>query len=319
MDGMRTLSLALAIGVASWLSTRAARACTAPTCTRAVVFPAGGNVPADRLRLLYYPSGSVPPEVTDQANAVLPRMYRLEGATKVNVPYDTALAGSLGLWLTPTTEQPLGTQLVLETDPTSCPGDAALSATYSITEKRPTLPATLGTLTATTNRAQIPIAVDTGACSELADVAYADLRIELSEEALPFAALWRYQLYVDDRVHGSFIDSASASYRLPQGLDRIYAQCDGLDAGINGTTAIAPGVHVVHLAAQLGDERPLVTPDVQVELRCNDSPPQEPIDSGIDEPRANVNGSCALGGSHDASWLGTLLALLSRRRRKAKS
>lgn len=314
---MRTLSLALATLATITLYTRDAHACT--SCTRAVVLPVGGNLPADRVRLRYYPSGVPPLDFTDDASVMLPRMYRLEGATtKVNVPYELEVDAANGLWLTPTTEQPLGTQLVVETDATGCDVDAPLRATYSITEKRPTLPTTLGTLDVTRNRALIPIAVGDGACSDVADVSYADLKVTLSEEAAPFSALWRYQLYVDDQVHGSFIDTSSATYRLPQGIDRVYAQCSGIDAGVSGTVAVRPGVHVVRIAAQLDDERPLVTPDVQIELRCDGPAPSAPIDGGVSATPSSPSTSCALTSKHDASWL-ALLALCFRGSRSASS
>ncbi|HEX5656979.1 MAG TPA: hypothetical protein VFX59_07275 [Polyangiales bacterium] len=189
-----------------------------PTPSVATVFPSGGNVPADRVRLRYAPS---------DVDMVMPRLYRLEGTIKVNVPYEVTHEVD-AVWITPTVEQPLGTQLVLESE--------ALHATYSITEKRP-LPSALGTLTATTT------------------VRSADLRLHLFDQALPFAALWHYQLFVDGRPHASF--------------PRVYADCSDFDAGPRSDRALRPGVHLVHLSAQLADEPPLVTPDIELELRCD--------------------------------------------------
>jgi hypothetical protein len=312
---MRIPCLALAAAIS--LVTDVAHACSAPTCTRAVVLPVAGNLPADRVRLRYFPSGVPPLDLSDDASVALPRMYRLEGTTKVNVPYELELDAAHGIWLTPTTEQPLGTQLVVETDAPGCGPDAPLRATYSITEKRPTLPTQLGTLTATTNRALIPIAVDEGACSEVADVAYADLKITLSDEAAPFSALWRYQLYVDDQMHGSFIDTSSVTHRLPQGVERIYAQCSGLDAGTNGTVAVRPGVHVVRITAQLGDERPLSTPDLQLELRCDGPAPTAPIDGGVSVTPSASPGGCSLTSHEGGTWL--TLMLLALRFRGSRS
>ncbi len=252
---LATLATAWTLAPASQGVTRAS--------TRASVFPAGGNIPADHVRLRYVPASRL-----GYTDTRLPRLYRLEGNIKVNVPYDSEI-GTLGVWITPTIEQPLGTQLVLEAD--GCDADAPLRVTYSITEKRPTLPSALGTLSAASQRALI--AVEDGVCSEVADVTYADLSIALSDEALPFSALWHYQLYIDDEPH--VLDSPTK---------RIYAQCSDVDANVPNATAVQPGAHALHFAAQLGDEAPIVTPDVQLELRC-DGPPsatREPVRSPSD-------------------------------------
>lgn len=110
MIGMRTFVFALLL-----LASNLAHAYTVPT---AAVYPAGGNLPADRVKLLYYPS-----QIDDE-----PRLYRLEGTTKVNVAYESTEEGD-AIWIEPTIEQPLGTQLVLES--------GELRVTYSITERRP--------------------------------------------------------------------------------------------------------------------------------------------------------------------------------------
>jgi hypothetical protein len=239
MSGMRTLSLALALSITI---VHAAQADS--RCTQAAVFPAGGNIPADHVRLLYSPSRMSPLDETP----AMPRLYRLEGTTKVSVPYEIALEGD-AIWLTPTIEQPLGTQLVLESDTSRCA--APLVAAYSITEKRP-LPNTLGSLTATSERGMVSI----GECTEASDVAYADLHLTLSDRALPFASLLRYRLYVDGRAHTGSID-------------RVYADCSELDAGARRANALTPGPHLVHVGAQIGEELLLATPDVQVDLHCD--------------------------------------------------
>jgi hypothetical protein len=315
---MRTLSLALATLATAWLTTRAAQACTSPNCTHAVLFPSGGNIPADHLRLLYFPSADIVIDPTADGSVPMPLMYRLEGSTKVNVPYTTSFENTHGIWLIPTTEQPLGTQLVVETQATSCEVDAPMSATYSVTEARPTLPSTLGTLKATTHRALIPVAVGNGACSDVVDVSYADVSIDLSSEAQPFASLFRYSLYVDDVLHPNFIDNTSASYRLQQGHDRIYAQCSSIDAGVNDVLAVKPGVHVVHFAAQMVDERPLVTPDIQIELRCDGKAPTGSVDGGVG-PASSKDDSCALASAREPGWFALLLLGLVVRRRRVQA
>lgn len=318
---MRSLSRTLLTCAALFASSPAsdAHACSVPPCTPAQLFPSGGSIPTDRVRLRYQPSFSYA-DLASDAGVVLPHMYRLEGSTKVVVPFESESDGARGMWLTPVVTQPIGAQLVVETDASSCSLDVPLSATYSITEAR-ALPNTLGTVQATVKRALLPIAVGLGACSETADVSYADLIISLGDQAQPFAAVFRYQLYVDEQPHATFIDNSVSSHRLPQGTDRVYAQCADIDAGPRGTVSVTPGVHTVHFRAQIGDEPALESERVSINLACEGTAPTHPYDGGFDTPEAKLSGSCALAdGRGQDSWLFlVLLGLKLRQLRQSRT
>lgn len=304
MIGMRFLSRALLTAAALFVSLPAgdARACSVPACSPAALFPTGGSIPTDRVRILYHPSLSYPADPSGDASVLLPRMYMLDGSTKVGVPFAMQADGEHGLWLEPVVNPPIGAQLVVETDATGCSLDRALSVTYSITEAR-ALPTSLGTLKSTVKRALLPIAADNGACAESADVSYADLSVSLSDQAQPFAALFRYQLFVDGKAQTSFVD----------GGQRVYARCGEIDGG--SRDGLEPGLHVVHFRAQIGDEPPLQTPDLQLELLCEGSAPTLPVDAGLAPPSAKLTGSCALDQRAHASWMVLLaLGLLARAR-----
>jgi hypothetical protein len=307
MIGMRFMSRALLTAAALFASLPAAdaHACSAPACSPAALFPTGGSIPTDRVRISYHPSLSYPADPSGDASVMLPRMYMLDGSTKVAVPFELLPDGAQGLWLKPVVNPPIGAQLVVETDAAGCSLDAALSVTYSITEAR-ALPTTLGTLQSTVKRALLPVATDNGACSESADVSYADLSISLSNQAQPFAALLRYQLYVDGKPRESFVD----------GRQRVYARCGEIDGGSRG--GLEPGRHVVHFRAQVGDELPLQTPDLQLELLCEGFAPTHPVDAGLGTQSEKLSGSCALDQRAHASWMVLLLlGLLARARVRA--
>lgn len=257
---MKLVHLALlgAVGVAAW-SAAPARACTTLFCERATVWPASGTLPANLVKLRYAPEAAAGDEPTGGWPA--PRLYRLDGANKVSVPFERETiveAGVLYLpphqWLTLVEPLPVGTVLVLEADSPSCSTkDEALSTTFTIGEAKP-LPSALGTLSAAYERGTIRVA-DGASCSKEIEAAYVDLAIQLAADAQPFAGLFDHRLYVDGERRFT-----------KEGKARVFADCKGAK---NYTDSdVGEGKHKVRIEGTLPDGTKLVTPELSVTLRC---------------------------------------------------
>jgi hypothetical protein len=89
-----TLAIVAAVVVA-W-PTPSARACSLDACSIPAVYPLSGSLPANMRRLrLQQVSGPLP----------TPRLYRLEGSTKISVAFNSEPIDGSSSWIEPTVAQ----------------------------------------------------------------------------------------------------------------------------------------------------------------------------------------------------------------------
>jgi hypothetical protein len=328
MAGMKLFGIALltVVGIASW-PPPVARACSSVPCNQNAVFPGSGPLPANMLKIRFTPGSST--GWYPDAGRPEPRLYRLEGTTKVSVPFEFEPRSG---WIMPTESPAAGTVLVLEADPPSCPHSTGLplTATYAIGEVAP-LPTTLGSLEASFERRIITyVTPPVGASNcgtESVDLSYADVRVNLATEARPYAELFTYQTYVDGQLYPRFRTSVVYPDHRPRGEERVAVGCR---TESNAKSILSEGTHSVRFVGTLPDGTTLSTPELTIELRCDGIVPAWP-DAGVppassdasspdanssDTASANDDDGCALASSRSGlSGLMLALALLLRRRR----
>jgi hypothetical protein len=330
-------SLLVCVAILAALPTARALACSAAPCFDTFLFPASGSVPANMIQLMFMPGGSLPDRGAD---VIAPRLYRLEGESKLSIPFTSSTSTVGRTFITPVQAQPAGARLIVEADPGGCSNEP-FHAELSIGEAAP-LPTTLGTLAAQTKRDVLRVAVINGSCDGLVDAAYADLSVQLSESAAPYAGLFVYQLFVDDTSHGGFSSSLVGGERLAQGQARVFTVCNKESWLSLPGTDVPAGVHRVRMKAQLPDGSALDTDEIEVDLRCDGAPPAWPADAGppvVRDAAVSTSGSdaavtvdggtpnagdgerddCSLASGRSASSsLLIVLALLWRRRRSSR-
>lgn len=297
---MRALMFGLAVAGIALLPASSAHACSKAYCDTAV-FPATGALPANMVRLRFsraYPR-------SDQGTPATPRLYRLEGTTQVSIAYDSEPIDERTSWIEPRDAQAAGTTLVLEyDDPTGC---TFAPKQFTVTDAKP-LPTALGTLGATPARGEIAVASGES-CSETLLAGYADLQVQLSPEAEPYAAVLDYQLFIDGARRDSFRSNTATNQRLPQGEDRIFRRCEVARGEQRWANELTAGAHRVHFEATLPDGTKLSTPDIDVEVSCESAPPG---DAALTQIVEGDDDGCSVG-NRNPSWLLLVLALLGVR------
>ena len=266
----------LAVVVMAPLVPSPAQACSGSACRSPRVFPAGGNLPRDQLTLTYWPGSD-----SADAGVVLPRLYRLDGDLRSEVPL------ALSPLTTPFSARELapmgalapGTKLLLESGAPSCDPTATLAANFTVTESAPA-PLALGTLRVTLGRAQpLQVATLRGSCDEELDAAYADLTLELVSEAQLFSDVLDYEWVVDGAVYLGFSSSLRAApSELPRrGTQRVYAPCEPHEHLVN---SLALGSHRALVRGKLRGVGTVATPEVSFELRCDAGVPPSVVEPG---------------------------------------
>lgn len=260
----RTLTVCF-VALSVWLPTGHAAACLG--CEPALVLPDGGDIPGNAVTFRYTSPTCM---LLNDGAVPVPHLYRLDGQTRIEVPLRMENAGSTrplvfgAAWFSPEESLAVGTQLVLETPPSPSEPTGRLR-NYQVTALAP-LPTELGTLQATVHRDSIPVADSSGGCFQVTFAAYADLTVELSPAARPYAALFDYRLFVDGAQISRFHASSLGPPSLPRGQDRVYTSC-AEPPDIEPFHSLLPGLHRVRFNAVLRGVT-IDTPEIEVELAC---------------------------------------------------
>ncbi|HEY6879209.1 MAG TPA: hypothetical protein VI299_14385 [Polyangiales bacterium] len=335
MNVTRLFGLAAAMFVA--LPAARGLACS-PACPQTAVFPGFGELPANLVQLLFTPSpiGQAP-----DGGGVSPRLFRVEGEAKISLPLNISAQPGGSSWLiSPVEPQPVGAQLLLEAD-TSSPCDREpFARKFTVGDAHP-LPTELGTLQVELARELLAVPMSQPDCWPIpvgVDASYAKLTLQLSDVAKPFERFWSHTLIVDGAPHARFGSGLIGGSQLPPGQDLLYTVCEDSGASVR---------HRVRMQSTLVDGTTLSTPELEVELRCDGTPPQWPdgsvpharsdgsttiadagvpparsdgstktADAGMESPASNADG-CALAERTDGAWLLALALLLQRRRARA--
>ncbi|MET0283233.1 MAG: hypothetical protein ABW352_02140 [Polyangiales bacterium] len=312
---MRFVGVLLALAA---LPTSSALACDISPCELNVVSPSASSLPANMVRLLFTPG------VTDavDAGAPEPRLYRLQGDARVDVPFTRTPAGPRGMWLEPAEPIAAGTTLVVEADAPTCSGIATvpLQRAYAVSEALP-VPTSLGSLGVTYSRGTLQFSTISSIClsTSWVDASIADLRIELAADARPFADLFAYQTFVDGQPRARYHTNPYVLDYRPHGEERVTATC----ANESGDTPSFTGKHSVRFEGTLPDGTKLSTPELEIDLRCEGPAPARPdagavpsmADASVSPAETRDDDGCTLAsGRSSVSGLLLALALLLRRR-----
>lgn len=278
--GSTVVWVALTLTAAALLSPEPAAACSGNPCFGPRLEPPGGEVPEDFLILTFWPARDARIE---RDGPPQPQLYAIDsdtGArTALAIDLEELSAGRFSV----RPQQPVaaGTRLVFEAETVACTDDPALHSEILVTEQRD-VPAALGKLHVDVKRSALRVATISGSCDVVIDAVYADIEVDLSDEAKPFADILRYELRLDGKSHLSFADSLIASSVMPRGHDRVYAQCPDSDyAGPLTDAAATLGKHRLRVVGSLPDGTTVASEEVTIELKCK-GPPVE-IDAGSDD------------------------------------
>lgn len=265
------LAATLTVGVAVSSATAAAEACTPSPCDGGLFIPEKGAMPANARGVFWWPSSRSVPQLEKRVSITDAKGHRVPFGIELESP-----SGRL-LVLKPKRRPAPGTTLAIQTDVT-CPhgrwwGGTGREATVRITPKRP-LPRAgekLGLRVTASKRGELKVATSSGACSEVVQAAFVDIRATLPAAVKPWADLLLWRTEVDGKP---WYASPSLPVAIPpgrswvgRGKDRVYREC-GVRFG--GTyQSLSQGKHTVVMKARVaGTTVELSTTPVTFELSC---------------------------------------------------
>lgn len=271
MKNALVASTTLAATLALALASRSADACSAPMCfgSKAYVLPAnGGTVPANAAALpVFAPARPYPLTVTlekvEAGGSTPVTIERGTDAARPDVLLPSGLEAGASYKLTAT---------VADRDPESACGSTSVT-TFTAGPSAPK-PTTLGALKIkASGLTKLGLAAG-GRCSAVVEVARAELEIEPSAEAAPWAGLLRYETYVDGKKWFASNDAGMQVHRAGSwvgvGKDVVYAACETNPETFAG---VSQGRHSVVMKAFLAGEPSLVleSAPATIELTCPSS------------------------------------------------
>lgn len=252
--GIASLSarlLATLFAALGWQAT--AQACEPPACEPVWALPSEGTVPANAQAFVLNASSPVEASMDELSAGLL-------------MPLEVERVGERLLL---STALKLGSSYQVRLR-SACDG-SVWNGKFTASKPAP-LPRDLGRLVAVQPQpGALQLAHRGGSCSQAARVFYVDVAVELSEAALPWADLFRFETWVDGKRWAPraalFEPERMGGSWLGRGRDRLYASCtkDSLFA----EPGLSAGQHVVQLRATLpGMNEALATPEVRVMLAC---------------------------------------------------
>ena len=300
-----------------------ASACSAPYCTPASFLPRSASdgelpvLPENGARVALRSTGGPADSSTITASrlrdgATLEVALSAEGGV-VTLP--DARAGDV--W-TITEEHTCGEGELSATGATSVRIGAAAEA-----------PSTLGTLHADPAvRGEFGVLDASGPCSSTIDGVTAIVTVELDPTVSPWRDALRYETLVDGAPYLGPVSNAGDG---PQGeVTRVSVACEAPTPG-QYPPDLEEGVHLVQRRAFLpGSETPLLSDEIEIELRCAPTDPEvptdpedpaDPEDPEAMDPTEPAPACSAVPGARGAGTigLGMLAALALLRRRRAAS
>ena len=276
---MRSVLTAVTVAAGLCVGAAEATACTPPNgCEGAVLFPVGGPMPASAAAVEWWSPGR--PLTT--AGVRLERLDAASGAWG-----EVAADAAPGATAAQVTLRPrdgfAASARYRVTTGSGCLPQAPGATMEFATGGAASLPATLGTLTATAPaRADFQQRQPVGAlCAYPASGVVSYVSLALSPEAMPWAPMLVYQALVDgapfiglaDRGY-PLVDVAPGSTHQGRGLARLAVICGvasdgGLPEQVTPGDGLPEGEHtVVYRARVAGTTTVLETPPVRVTLRC---------------------------------------------------
>jgi MYXO-CTERM domain-containing protein len=225
--------------------------------------------------------------------------------------------------------------------PNHCTNENAY-ASILVAEPAP-IPTRLGTLHAHEGTGVVQTLSVLGSCVDYLYTGYADLDLELADEARAYRDVWVYQLRVDGYLHGRYeADPLLAAHEHApwdssrgRASDRIFASCPRDPLGQGTASYLAAGVHEVVMVGRLPDGTELATDPIRVTLNCPDpveprvpgdpdasitpgaeADPEPAADGGADQRHEEYGCSAGRASDAGAAWVLAALALFATRRRR---
>lgn len=205
------------------------------------------------------------------------------------------------------------------TETHTCELDASATGETSVrigaAAEAPTL---LGTLHADpASRGPFGVLDVSGPCSSTIDGVTVVVATELDATTQPWRAALRYETLVDGAPYQLLTSNAGEA---PQGeVTRVSVACVA-PSPHQYVPDLEEGVHLVQRRAFLpGSETPLLSDEIEIELRCAPTEPEDPTDPESMDPPEPAPACSAAPGARGAGAIGlgalAALALLRRRRR----
>jgi len=180
-------------------------------------------------------------------------------------------------------QQPLaaGSELVFEyddceLDPSGLGPRQLASARVSIAAAAPP-PKSLGKLVAELEHGEATDFDQGTACAFAIDAAWAELSVDLTDEAVPYQDVLRFELHVDGQPVQPYNDSRYPGMPRPlgggvlgRGRDRIVAACDPAERE-RGRHTVQLGRHRVQMVGVLPDGTRLTSDELTLDLDCGQS------------------------------------------------
>jgi MYXO-CTERM domain-containing protein len=324
---VRTVSIAVAAGVALAWQPRPTEACSPPSCQQGFIVPATDSTVPANIPALYWRSLFASMNMAGDPTGLTLATTSDPGThlpfTTMVIPPTSPYPYRTDALVIP--DQPLaeGTSYVLS-DANACddrfPVQAPMS-TFHVGPAAP-LPTELGTLTiGTSDAAELELATISGACTAPVQTVTAPVTLTLAMEAMP----WRDALHLETYVDGvKWYQGNTVGQPMPpgsngkgRGLDLVFTICHRDD--LYTYEGLTPGVHLITMRATLpGSNLMVETPPASVQLEC----PPDAIHADVtevDEPGSGETGcGCHTSDARSAgSLLLAFLTLLRRRRRPA--
>lgn len=281
MNSARTITMAtcaLALALTQAVHPSQANACVASTCNAGAVLPADGQLPANAVEVLWRTAVTHNPVSDAGTPTPTPHLYRVDGDTRTELPITTEEVNGL-VHVKPQQAVAADSTLVFEYDETcgfpTAPG--VVSTSFQVGPAAAP-PSAIGNLRAEIKQGPVDVNGSGGMCTDSVESVYADLTIDLTDEAEPYADALRHRLLVDGERVASY-GYYNGPYAPPDpigtsilgtGKDRLLVPCADLEDGYR-PGAVSEGVHRVQFEVLLPDDTLLTTDTIDVELRCPDA------------------------------------------------
>lgn len=288
-----------------------ADACSAPVCWPGLMTPnAATPVPKNLPAIYWKPQGGYNGEAADPSMVVLANA----SAPSTPLPFTATALGDRAFVLVPTDPLVEGATYTV-TDNNQCELTTTIgpTATFQVAAQAG-LPSVSGTLRVQSeSHAMIDVATSSGSCSAEVFAHRVDLTLDLQSSALPWAAAFHHETYVDD-VLWSRSESILSSPSV-YGTWRLYRVCDAMNE-YDYNSGLGPGVHQVKVKTTLpGTTIELWTEPVDVVMAC----PGEGVDVNGDGDGDDEASGCSASGRSTSMWLLlALVGLYSGRRKRQR-
>lgn len=270
-----------------------AQACSAPICygaTASLLPQAGATIPANATGVSVFEGinrGEPSPAMS---------LTKTSGGATTAVAFTILDGGSQKKILSPDEGFEIGARYDVSVGSTCLSGGTTATSQFTVGAAAPK-PTSLGTLRIGSTGVKALNVSSGGRCTEVISAAQAEIELGLSAGATPWAAMLRYETYVDGEFWAARADATMqlhpAGSWVGIGKDLVYSAC-GNPVGV--AQGVSPGRHQVLLRAYLpgNDTTSLDSNTVEIDLSCGAPSVPPSLDAGTTTPGPITVGDAAV-------------------------